>query len=105
MYTKIITIAFSLFIVQNGCLLGQSIVHNIGQLYIDANFKRTDHVDGMTPNRLNNLKGEIESLTQFNYSAEVIDNELKKIRLTSGTPTFTLIFKEPLQFLWVIDLR
>ena len=83
-----------IFTIQFTVLLGQNIVHNIGQPYIDTNFEQTNHFNGMTPSRLNNLKGDIKSIAQFEYSVEIIDEKTTKTSLTSGTPTFAFVLNK-----------
>jgi YD repeat-containing protein len=61
--------------------------------YLALNYDKTDHVNGMTPNRLKNLKGHIKSLTQYVYPLEVVaDGSTRRGKLVSGTPAYTLLF-------------
>ncbi|AYB33567.1 hypothetical protein [Chryseolinea soli] len=61
--------------------------------YLTLNYNKTDHFDGMTPNRLRNLKGHIRSLTQYVYPLEVGgDGSTHRGKLIRGTAVYTLLF-------------
>lgn len=57
--------------------------------YLDLNYDKINHTDGVTPVRLANLKGDIEQMTQIAY--ETTEGKKKWI---NGTPHFTFIFRK-----------
>jgi hypothetical protein len=61
--------------------------------YLSLNYDKRDHIDGMTPNRLRNLKGHIKSITQYVYPLVVAaDGSTTREKLVQGTPVYTLLF-------------
>jgi antitoxin component YwqK of YwqJK toxin-antitoxin module len=61
--------------------------------YLALNYNKTEHFNGMTPNRLRNLQGHIRSVTQYVYPLEVqADGTTRRGKLVSGTPVYTLLF-------------
>jgi len=71
----------------NACVKKEPPMEN--KAYLKMNFNPIEHTDGMTPERLKNLKGEIQKLSVFEYAA---NEDLSKGAMTQGTATFTLVF-------------
>src|SRR5882762_6432870 len=67
--------------------------HPVPNVYLDLNYDKTNHFDGITPNQLQNLKGNIHVLTQYSYEVEFKpDGSFRKGELIIGTPTYTFVF-------------
>ncbi len=61
--------------------------------YLSLNYDKRDHINGMTPNRLKNLKGHIKSVTQYVYPLVVAaDGTTTREALIQGTPVYALHF-------------
>ena len=91
MNTKHILLAlfflFSCLFVISAC--SNEKTHMDSDIYLKLNFNPIEHTDGMTPKRLENLKGNIEILSVFEYSA---NEDSSKGPMTQGTATFSLVF-------------
>jgi len=65
----------------------------VPNVYLDLNYDKTNHFDGITPNQLQNLKGNIHVLTQYSHEVEFKpDGSFRKGELIIGTPTYTFVF-------------
>lgn len=83
-----IQILLSLLLANASCLFGQRHMSATNP-YLNKNYNPNLHTDGMTPKRLDNLKGNIKTMSVFEYE---VNEDSTKGRMTQGTPTFTLLF-------------